>query len=249
MALSGSIISGKVMTLNERIATARKQSGLSQEQLGEKLGVSRQAVSKWENGQANPDVAYLAEMCRLFGVSSDWLLLGVEDSTATKPQLCPSCQHVVTGLDNFCPSCGYSLHPNSSPATYTLVFNPTEGQLFGGTDLHSLSISKRITFSPDSPLSHPLTDDEAAELAHSAPLVLDHGLSKEQVQTILDIVMEEDSYFICTETDRSAADLPPQQCLRPAEALRPHREPMSFGGMVCAVVVGLFAFLIIGSFL
>ena len=36
------------MTLGERIAQARKQAGLSQEQLGEKLGVSRQAVSKWE---------------------------------------------------------------------------------------------------------------------------------------------------------------------------------------------------------
>ena len=38
------------MELNERIAAARKQAGLSQEQLGDKLGVSRQAVSKWENG-------------------------------------------------------------------------------------------------------------------------------------------------------------------------------------------------------
>ena len=38
------------MTLGERIAQARKQAGLSQEQLGEKLGVSRQAISKWESG-------------------------------------------------------------------------------------------------------------------------------------------------------------------------------------------------------
>ena len=41
---------GSKMELNERIALARKQAGLSQEQLGEKLGVSRQAVSKWESG-------------------------------------------------------------------------------------------------------------------------------------------------------------------------------------------------------
>ena len=59
------------MTLGERIAQARKLAGLSQEQLGDRLGVSRQAVSKWESGQTNPDVAYVAEMCRLFGVSSD----------------------------------------------------------------------------------------------------------------------------------------------------------------------------------
>ena len=70
------------MTLGERIALARKQAGLSQEQLGEQLGVSRQAVSKWESGQTNPDVAYIAELCRLFGVSSDWLLLGREERQA-----------------------------------------------------------------------------------------------------------------------------------------------------------------------
>ena len=50
------------MELKDRIALARKQAGLSQEQLGEQLGVSRQAVSKWESGQANPDVDYLTRM-------------------------------------------------------------------------------------------------------------------------------------------------------------------------------------------
>ena len=64
------------MTLGERIALARKKAGLSQEQLGDRLGVSRQAVSKWESSQANPDVAYVAELCRICGVSCDWLLLG-----------------------------------------------------------------------------------------------------------------------------------------------------------------------------
>ena len=68
------------MELKDRIALARKQAGLSQEQLGDQLGVSRQAVSKWEAGQANPDVTYVAAMCRLFGVSSDWLLLGEESA-------------------------------------------------------------------------------------------------------------------------------------------------------------------------
>ena len=52
------------MTLGERITLARKKAGLSQEQLGDQLGVSRQAVSKWESSQANPDVAYVAELCR-----------------------------------------------------------------------------------------------------------------------------------------------------------------------------------------
>ena len=69
------------MELNERIIQARKQAGLTQEQLGERLGVSRQAVSKWESGQANPDVTYITEMCKLFQVSADWLLLGKEPGT------------------------------------------------------------------------------------------------------------------------------------------------------------------------
>ena len=66
------------MHLNERIAQARKKAGLTQEQLGEALGVSRQAVSKWESGQANPDVTYIMEMCRIFDVSADWILFGTE---------------------------------------------------------------------------------------------------------------------------------------------------------------------------
>lgn len=66
------------MELNERIALARKQAGMTQEQLGEQLGVSRQAVSKWESAQTNPDVTYVAQMCRLLGVSAGWLLLGEE---------------------------------------------------------------------------------------------------------------------------------------------------------------------------
>jgi len=44
------------MSMGERVALLRRQAGLSQEQLGDKLGVSRQAVSKWESGQANPDL-------------------------------------------------------------------------------------------------------------------------------------------------------------------------------------------------
>ena len=62
------------MTLGERIALARKKAGLSQEQLGDRPGVSRQAVSKWESSQANPDVAYVAELCRICGVSCDHFL-------------------------------------------------------------------------------------------------------------------------------------------------------------------------------
>lgn len=66
------------MELNERIAAARRAAGMSQEQLGEALGVSRQAVSKWESGASDPSTVNLLALARLYGVSADELLRGVE---------------------------------------------------------------------------------------------------------------------------------------------------------------------------
>ena len=57
------------MTLGQRIQALRKQHGLSQEGLGERLGVSRQAISRWEMDGAVPEVDKLIAMARLFGVS------------------------------------------------------------------------------------------------------------------------------------------------------------------------------------
>ena len=62
------------MTTGERIAQLRRAAGLSQEQLAEALEVSRQAVSKWETGQALPDTDRIARLCALFSVSADELL-------------------------------------------------------------------------------------------------------------------------------------------------------------------------------
>lgn len=65
------------MTMGQRITAQRKKLGLSQEALGDQLGVSRQAISKWETDGAVPDVDKLIALSRLFGVSVGWLL-GVE---------------------------------------------------------------------------------------------------------------------------------------------------------------------------
>ena len=67
------------MTFGERILALRKQAGLSQEQLAEKLEVSRQSVSNWENGLATPDTENVLRMSRLFGVSADRLFGEPED--------------------------------------------------------------------------------------------------------------------------------------------------------------------------
>lgn len=71
------------MTLAEKIAWCRKRAGLSQEELAEKVCVSRQAVSKWELGDATPEVGKLLQLARTFGVTTDWLL--GEDAPAEEP--------------------------------------------------------------------------------------------------------------------------------------------------------------------
>ena len=62
------------MILADKIIDLRKKNGWSQEELAEKLGVSRQAVSKWEGAQSVPDMARVLQMSELFGVSTDYLL-------------------------------------------------------------------------------------------------------------------------------------------------------------------------------
>lgn len=61
-------------TLGERIKHHRKRLGLTQEQLADRLGVSVQAVSKWENSQSCPDISILPEIADLFGITVDDLL-------------------------------------------------------------------------------------------------------------------------------------------------------------------------------
>lgn len=64
------------MKLNEKILYYRKAAKLSQEELADRVGVSRQAVSKWELGDATPEVDKLLALARAFGVTTDELLSG-----------------------------------------------------------------------------------------------------------------------------------------------------------------------------
>lgn len=73
------------MTVGQRIAQKRKEFGLSQETLGERLGVSRQAIYKWESGAALPEIEKLVALSRLFAVPVGWLL-GVEETPEQEPQ-------------------------------------------------------------------------------------------------------------------------------------------------------------------
>ena len=72
-------------TLGQRIGEQRKRLNLSQEAFGEKMGVSRQAISKWEADGAMPEIDKLIVMSKLFGVSVGWML-GVEETPEPKQE-------------------------------------------------------------------------------------------------------------------------------------------------------------------
>lgn len=74
------------MNLSEKILYCRKKAGLSQEALAEKLGVSRQAISKWETGESVPELSKLVLLARAFDVTTDWLLSESEPEPETSPE-------------------------------------------------------------------------------------------------------------------------------------------------------------------
>ncbi len=78
------------MTFGEKLQKLRRSSGLSQEQLAEKLAVTRQAVSKWELGDSLPDAGRILDLSRLFDVSTDYLLKDeAEESAPAGPAPAP----------------------------------------------------------------------------------------------------------------------------------------------------------------
>ena len=72
------------MEFNNKLYELRKQKGLSQEELANRLNVSRQTVSKWEVGESTPDMEKLVAISDLFGVSLDELVKGEEPESAGK---------------------------------------------------------------------------------------------------------------------------------------------------------------------
>lgn len=68
------------MTMGSKLAQARRKNNLTQEQLAEQLGVTRQAVSRWESDTAYPETDKIVRMSEILNVSCDWLLRDGEDS-------------------------------------------------------------------------------------------------------------------------------------------------------------------------
>lgn len=71
-------------TLGTRIAALRKEKGLTQEELAEKLGVSSQAVSKWENDLSCPDIMLLPRLAEIFDTTVDELLSGKKETVPAR---------------------------------------------------------------------------------------------------------------------------------------------------------------------
>ena len=67
------------MTFSDKLIALRRKAGWSQEELAERLNVSRQSVSKWESAQSMPDIDKIVQLSSLFGVTTDYLLKDGQD--------------------------------------------------------------------------------------------------------------------------------------------------------------------------
>ena len=88
------------MTFGERLYQLRKEKSLSQEDLAEQLHVSRQSISRWENGSASPDFEKASQLSQLFGMTLDYLINGAtvkEEPSKTKQKL-PTWRIIVGAL-------------------------------------------------------------------------------------------------------------------------------------------------------
>ena len=75
------------MKLSDKVIALRKNAGMSQEELAEKQDVSRQAISRWENGSAKPDADHLLQISKLFDVTADYLLNEAYESDNDLPKV------------------------------------------------------------------------------------------------------------------------------------------------------------------
>lgn len=72
------------MKLSERLISLRKQKGISQEELANELGISRQSVSKWESEQTTPDLDKIVFLSEFYSVSTDYILTGKEETVSNE---------------------------------------------------------------------------------------------------------------------------------------------------------------------
>ena len=133
------------MILADKIIELRKKEGWSQEELAEKLSVTRQSVSKWEGAQSIPDLDKVVQMSRLFGVTTDYLLKDeLEESQPAECDAAPVLRRVTMAQASDYLALRRAAAPKMALATMLCVFSPIA--LIGLRGLSELSVSAvRIT--------------------------------------------------------------------------------------------------------
>ena len=108
------------MTLEDKIRKYRKQAGISQEKMAELIGVSRQAITKWENGTGTPDIANLVAIAELFQISLDELLLNEKREKKQSGYLYESTtEYDIDGIKNYDIKLG---------SVHTVIISSSEGE-------------------------------------------------------------------------------------------------------------------------
>lgn len=150
------------MILAEKIIDLRKKAGWSQEELAEKLAVTRQSVSKWEGAQSIPDMDKVVQMSRLFGVTTDYLLkdeIEIAEPTVTEDDRRPPLRRVTIGEASDYLALRRTAAPKMALATMLCIFSPIA--LIGLAAVSELSAS-----------AFPLREETAAGMGLCALLIL-----------------------------------------------------------------------------
>lgn len=108
------------MTINEKISILRHNAGWSQDELAEKLNVSRQSISKWESGKALPDSDKLVALSELFNVTTDFLLKDSEDYACVTPPDIPDESGITEDMSTYA---DFSTVPYISPDSVIVTQN------------------------------------------------------------------------------------------------------------------------------
>lgn len=225
------------MELKDRIAAVRKAAGLTQEQLGELVGVTRQAVSKWESGQTVPDAVTVAKLCEALRVSADYVLLGKEPEDAaapppayTLPDTCPCCGRPVSGT--ICPVCGYHL-PNFPPrgSRYAMIVT-TWG--VGNRESHAAALEKYCGLThAKAVVEQGCASDTYALLRRNLTDDAAQYMASHLDQSWFGLLIVED----CGEEDDGALFIKPRAMELPPQLVK--SDGIGFWGVVGAVIVAL----------
>ncbi|EKO1913208.1 helix-turn-helix transcriptional regulator [Clostridium botulinum] len=89
------------MAFSNKLYSLRKQKGLSQDELGSKLNVSRQTISKWELGETTPELEKLIALGDFFEISLDELVMDIKakESTKTEPLVMNRLETIINSID------------------------------------------------------------------------------------------------------------------------------------------------------